>query len=332
MIEYDPYSVSMDGDCELLIQNGTTAYFPPVIEDIQWSLERSGAAGKLSFKVISSNGLKIAEGNPVRFKYKKKNIFYGFIFERKINEEGIMSITAYDQLRYFKNKATYVYSVKTYSWLVKKIAKDFGLKCGTIQDTKYKIPSRIEDNKTLFDICGNASDLTITNRREMYILYDDFGKLALKNISKLKVNIIIDEETGQSYEFTSSIDGETYNEIKLYYDNESTGKRDTYIAKSTANINKWGLLRYYDKLEDGENGKTKVKQLLSYYNAPIKKLSVKKAIGDVRVRAGSLVVLSMRLDRKDYLSYMLVDSVKHKFSENEHWMDLTLIGGEINGS
>lgn len=317
-------------ETELIIQNGKTMYSPAVTEGIEWSTERSGSPGQLTFKVLEDKELKITEGNAVRFKYKGNNVFYGFIFTRKIDQEGVMSVTAYDQLRYLKNKDTYVYANKTLTQVVKRIISDFSLKKGTLENTKYKIPSRVEDNQTLFDIIANAQDLTMMNRGKMYVLFDDFGKIALKNINKMKVNIVIDVETGQKYDYTSSIDSDTYNKIKLYYDNESTGRREVYIAKSTKNINAWGMLQYYEKLEAGENGKVKADTLLNLYNAKKKNLSIKKAIGDPRVRAGSMVIVSMTIDHTKILQYMLVEKCKHEYKDNEHWMDLTLRGGEFS--
>lgn len=313
-----------------MIQNGKTIYSPTVAEGIEWSTERSGSPGQLTFKVLEDKELNITEGNAVRFKYKGNNVFYGFIFTRKIDQEGVMSVTAYDQLRYLKNKDTYVYADKTLTQVVKRIISDFSLKKGTLENTKYKIPSRVEDNQTLFDIIANAQDLTMMNRGKMYVLFDDFGKIALKNINKMKVNIVIDVETGQKYDYTSSIDSDTYNKVKLYYDNESTGKREVYIAKSTKNINAWGMLQYYEKLEAGENGKIKADTLLNLYNAKKKNLSIKKAIGDPRVRAGSMVIVSMTIDHTKILQYMLVEKCKHEYKDNEHWMDLTLRGGEFS--
>lgn len=317
-------------ETELIIQNGKTMYSPAVTEGIEWSTERSGSPGQLTFKVLEDKELNITEGNAVRFKYKGNNVFYGFIFTRKTDQEGVMSVTAYDQLRYLKNKDTYVYADKTLTQVVKRIISDFSLKKGTLENTKYKIPSRVEDNQTLFDIIANAQDLTMMNRGKMYVLFDDFGKIALKNINKMKVNIVIDVETGQKYDYTSSIDSDTYNMIKLYYDNESTGRREVYIAKSTKNINAWGMLQYYEKLEAGENGKVKADTLLNLYNAKKKNLSIKKAIGDPRVRAGSMVIVSMTIDHTKILQYMLVEKCKHEYKDNEHWMDLTLRGGEFS--
>ncbi len=315
-------------DTELIIQNGKTIYSPALQEGVEWSTERHGTPGKLSFKVLDDEQLKITEGNPVRFTYKGKKIFYGFIFTRKISE-GVVTVTAYDQLRYLKNKDSYVYANRTMSWLVKKIASDFSLKKGTIVDTKYKIPSRVEDNKSLFDMIESAQDLTLINTGEMYVLYDDFGKLTLKNLEKMKVQILVDQETCQTCEYSSSIDQDVYNQIKVYYDNKDTGKRELYVAKSGKNVNAWGLLQSYEKLEKGENGKKKAQTLLKMYNMKSKKLSIKKALGDSRVRGGSMVVVSMKIDHTKIFQWMIVEKCKHTFKDGEHWMDLTLRGGDF---
>ena len=154
-------------DSELIIQNGKKYYCPAVLEGIEWSTERIGAPGQLTFKILEDKKLKISEGNAVRFKYKGKKVFYGFIFSRQTDGGGEISVTAYDQLRYLKNKETYVYENKTLTEVVKKIITDFSLREGRLEDTKYKIPSRVEDNQTLFDIIANAQDITMMNKGKM---------------------------------------------------------------------------------------------------------------------------------------------------------------------
>lgn len=314
---------------ELIIQNDSKAYMPVLDEGIEWSTERAGVPGKLTFKVIGDKKLKIEEGNAVSFKWGGKKIFYGFIFTKKRDKEYVWTITAYDQLRYLKNKETYVYENKTADEVVKMVASDFGLQTGTIEKTGYRIPSRVEDGKALFDIIQNALDLTLQYYSYMYVLYDDFGKICLTGIDNMCLNLLIDEETGENYDYSSSIDESTYNQIKLYYDNQTTGQRDIYIAKDSSTINKWGVLQYYDSVQDGEDGQTKANALLKLYNAKTRKLNIKNAIGDVRVRAGSMVVVILDLGDIKVESLMLVETCKHVFKNNEHRMDLKLRGGEF---
>lgn len=314
---------------ELLIQNGSKVFIPVVLDGIEWSTERYGSPGKLTFKVLLDDTLDITEGNAVRFKWNDSNIFYGFIFSKKMEKDRIITVTAYDQLRYLKNKATYVYENKTAGEVIKMIASDFGLQTGTIEDTGYKIASRVEDGKTLFDIIQNALDETLVNLSYMYVMYDDFGKITMKGLDNLRLDLLIDEETGENFDYTSSIDENTYNQIKLYYDNEDSGQREVYVAKDSSNINKWGVLQYYESIEEGEDGKTKADALLKLYNAKTRKLSIKNALGDVRVRAGSMVVVMLDLGDVKVKNLMLVETCKHTFNESEHRMELKLRGGEF---
>ena len=314
---------------ELLIQHGSKVYQPIVTGEIQWQTERKGVQGSLTFKVVKDATLNFTEGDAVRLKVDGQKVFYGFVFQKKRDKQGIITVTAYDQLRYFKNKDTYVYSNKTASEVVQMVAKDFNLQCGTLEDTKFKSESRVEDNQTLFDIVQNALDLTLQSKKEMYVLYDDFGKLTLKNIGNLKVGILIDEDTGENFDYTSSIDGETYNKIKLVYENEETGKREIYIAQDGSHINQWGVLQYFETIDEKTNGKAKADALLSLYNQKTRNLTIKGAFGDIRVRAGTLVAVSLNLGDIIANSFLLVEQAKHTFSESLHTMDLTLRGGEF---
>lgn len=312
---------------ELLIQNGSKVFIPVVIDGIEWTTERYGSPGKLTFKVLLDDALDITEGNAVRFKKDNNNIFYGFIFSKKMDKDKIITVTAYDQLRYLKNKATYVYENMTAGEVIKMVATDFGLQTGYLENTGYKIPSRVEDGKTLFDIIQGALDDTLINQSYMYVMYDDFGKITLKGLDSMRLNLLIDETTGENFDYTSSIDDNTYNQVKLYYDNEKTGQRDVYVVKDSNTINQWGLLQYYESLQEGEDGKTKAEALLKLYNAKTRTLSIKNAIGDVRVRAGSMVVVVLDLGDVKVNNLMLVESCKHSFNENEHMMELKLRGG-----
>jgi hypothetical protein len=229
------------------------------------------------------------------------------------------------------NKDTYIYTNKTASDVIKMIAADFGLQVGTIEQTGFNIPSRVEDNTALVDMINNALDLELTNKKQMFVMYDDFGKITLKNIENMKIGLVIDEETGENFDYTSTIDDQTYNKVKLSYENEETGKRDIYVVQHGGNINSWGVLQYFDTLKEGENGEAKAAALLDLYNAKTRKLKITKAFGDVRVRAGSLVIVKLALGDINVQNYMLVEKCVHTFNESEHWMDLTLRGGEFVG-
>ena len=321
---------------ELLIGNeaGTKAYQPAVIEGIEWSTERKNVPGKLVFKVLKDDVLDFSEGSPVRMRVDGENVFFGFVFKQQRAKDQIITVTAYDQLRYLKNKDTKVYEGKTAAQFIRMIAEDFSLNVGVLEDTEYVIESPVEENTSLFEMIANALDMTLTNTGEMFVLYDDFGKLTLKSLYSMYVGVpgaylMIDEETGENFDYTSSIDDNTYNKIKLTYDNESSGKREIYIAQDSANMNRWGILQYFDTLQKGENGQAKADALLELYNKKTRNLKIKNAIGDNRVRGGSMVVINLNLGDVKLKNWMLVEKCSHTYKEGEHWMDLTLRGGEF---
>ena len=96
-------------------------------------------------------------------------------------------------------------------------------------------------------------------------------------------------------------------------------------------MNRWGVLQYYDTLSKGENGKVKADALLKLYNSRTRNLKITNAIGDTRVRAGSMVVVKLALGDLELKNFMLVERVTHTFRLEEHVMNLTLRGGEFVG-
>lgn len=323
-------------EVELLIGNdtGTKVYQPVVEEGIEWSTERKDAPGKLVFKVVKDDILDFSEGSAVRLRVDGDNVFYGFVFKQQRDRDKLITVTAYDQLRYLKNKDTRIYENMTASDFVKSIADDYSLNPGVFDDTGYVIESRVEENTSLFEMIANALDMTLLNTGRMYVLFDDFGRLTLRSLESMYVGesgayLMVDEETGENYEYTSSIDDSTYNKIKLTYDNEDTGFREVYIAQDSSNINRWGILQYFDTLQEGENGQAKADALLSLYNKKTRSLRITNALGDNRVRAGSMIVVNLDLGDVKLKNFMLVEKCKHTYKESEHWMDLTLRGGEF---
>lgn len=314
---------------ELIIQNGSKIQQCVVEEGVVWETQRRKAPGKLTFTVIKDEALGFQEGNPVVFKYNGNNIFYGFVFKKERTSNDKITVTAYDQLRYLKNKDTYVFTNKSAVQILKTIAADFKLNFGSADDTRYYIPTLTADNKELFEIIQMALDETTANTGEVFVLYDEFGKLILNNIKDMRLNILIDEETGESFNYTTSIDNETYNKIKLVYEDKKNGKREIYIAQDTNNINKWGVLQYFETIQESANGKLKADTLLKQYNKKTRKLDIKNAFGDIRVRGGSSLPVALYLGDITVANYMVVESVKHTFNESSHLMDLQLIGGEF---
>ena len=314
---------------ELLIQHENAIMYPPVVEgvDIEW--ERKGQPGKLTFEVVKTDGLSFQEGDPCRFSVDGSPMFYGFVFEksRKGSNPNVIKVTVYDQLYYLKNKDTYVYANKTATEVIKMIAEDFQLNVGALENTGFVIESRVEDNQTLFDIIQTALDETLKATTQMYVLFDEAGKLTLRNIASMKLGMLIDEDTAGDYDYKSSIASQTYNKIKLLYENTDTGTRELYIAQDGSHINQWGVLQYFEKLDSATNAKSMADALLGLYNTKTRTLRLQDVLGDPRVRAGTLLVVMLGLGDINVSNYLMVEQCKHIFRNEQHLMELKMRGG-----
>ena len=319
------------GEVDVLITNGKKQFFVPVEDGMKIVWERQGTPGTLTFSAKYDKNFKIVEGNSVLVWVDGAKFFYGFIFKHSMSKDGMVSYTAYDQLRYLKNKDNVIYTKKRADQVIRQIAKKFNLQTGTLANTKYVIPKRIDDNTALFDAIQNALDATTMMKGTIYVLYDKVGKLTLTNVSNMKVNeCLVDEETGRDFTYEVTIDDGVYNQIKLMYENKETGKYDIYIAKNSKKINKWGVLQFTDKIDDPDLGKLKSKALLKLYGNKKQTLSISGVIGNKKVRAGSLVPVMLKVHELNVANYMLVEKVTHTFKNREWTMDLIVSGGDFS--
>jgi len=315
---------------QITIFSGNNAYLPLTEEGITWETQRKNSPSVLRFKVLKDSIISFTEGDAVKLSVDGKDIFYGFVFSKSRDKDHLITVTAYDQLRYFTNTDTYRYENKTAASFIKQLAGDFKLNVGTLENTKYVIPKRIESDVSLFDMVQNALDETLVQTNEMYVLYDDCGKLTLKNIENMRLDLLITDETAQNFSYESSIDKQTYNRIKLVKETENDEAAQQYVITSES-ANKWGILQYTKKIENMINLKETAQNLLSLYDKRTRTLSIDNVFGDIRVRAGVSLPIHLNIGDMILNNYMIVESAKHTFKNEEHFMDLSLRGGEFIG-
>lgn len=326
-------SLDADSDLFLLIQGDDKIYKPLVCDSVKVTRERTGAPSKMTFTVVDIDGMNISNGCAAAFRYKNKKIFYGYIFSLERNSEREkVDIVCYDQLRYFKNQDSFVYN-KKYSDLLKYLCDKYKLKTGTIEDTGYKIPTRIEDG-SLFDICADAKLFTYLSNGKNYVLYDDFGEICLRSSENLLLPLLIDKDTTGKWALKESIDSGVYNRIVVKKDNSETGERELYIANDSETQKKWGVLSYTE--EGGENStssalKSKAKSMLKYYNRENKTFRVSNCLGHTDARGGSTMLVSFDFGNGEKIQNpMMIEKVEHTFTAGAHLMDLNLFGGDYS--
>lgn len=310
----------------LQIYSGGKVQEPIILEGITWETTRKGEPSKLNFTCIKDDKLSFSEGAEVNFLYGDNKVFHGFVFEKTRNKDHHISVVAYDQLRYLKNKTTYRWSGIRADQVVKRIAEDFKLKIGTLKNTNFVIPRLDCPNQTLFDTILDALDETVVNTNELYYLYDDYGALTLKNIKDSDIGLIIDKDTAEDFDYKSSIDSNTYNRVVVVEDDEIAGEGVYKHADDYTNQGRWGVLQYFETGYKGANAQNKANTLLKSYNQVFRSLSVKECLGDIKARAGCGVYIDLDLGDQVAKQRMLIEKATHTFDNDHHYMDLELKG------
>ena len=297
-----------------------------VVREIELTTNRMDAPGKLVFSCVEQGPLKIFEGSSVEYVVDGKKLFKGYIFTVERAHDGETSYTAYDQLRYLKASASYVFENMSLSQIIGQIAADFGLKTGKLEDPGYVFPSLIKEDEGCLDIIFDALSETITRTGRIFLFCDDAGELTLTEAKNLVTGTLIgDGSLASDYTYKRDIDSDTYNRIKLVRKNEKSGRTDVYIHEDTETIRKWGLLQYYAEVDENLN-EAQIDEMcgayLSYYNRVLQTLKL-EAIGVPGIRAG--MILPVKFKDIEVLAgsrLLLAEKVTHKWDGEFHTMDI----------
>ncbi len=279
---------------------------------------------KLEFSYINKD-LNIKNGSIIRFSYKDANIFQGYVFKVSRGKGNEISVTAYDQLRYCKAKDTVYTKGKTVSSITEQMCNYFHLQKGDIAKSDYILTTSIQDDKSWLDIIYSAISDTLLNKNKWYVLRDEFGRITLREIGDLNLNLILgDSSLCYDYKHELSIDDEFYNLIKLVIKDEEAKQAEVIVSKDDKSISTYGFLQYYkavDKKYNTSQVKNMADNLLSLYNREAESVSL-ECIGDTGVRAGNsfqAIIKDIDLDQR-----LIVKSVTHNFLPN-HTMSLEVM-------
>lgn len=318
---------------EVIVDNrdGTLWDISSMVNSLTFKTVRVGAASSVELKFLkhsflSPEEVKFEPGNVLRIRMDDVNLFYGYIFIVNEDENESLTVTAYDQLRYLMTSDTYVFTNKTATEIIRKIASDNELQVGELAETRYAIPKMLEDGKKLMDIICTALDHTLVSEKQLYVLYDDFGSITLRHLEAMRLQVVVGEKSLlTSFSSSRSIDNDTYNQVKLVRDNKSTGKREVYMARDSSNIAKWGTLQYYEKADEGKNEaqiEETLQNLMTMKNREQVTLSL-KALGYPGLRAGHTIYVM--IEELGIEGFYVVNECSHSFKGDEHTMSLELV-------
>lgn len=301
-----------------------------VVTEITWTTSILDQPGKLEFSYINDNVNFFNLGSYISYTIDDNEIFCGTVFSIIRSNDDIIKVTCYDAMIYLQYKDTKYFINATGSQIFASICEENQLKYRVINSSSYALASQIFDNKTYYEMIKKYLEDTLINSLEYYIVRANFDTLEYINIANLQTTIFIgDESLLTEYEYKSSIEDETYNKIKLVQENKETAKREVYITQDGLNIAKWGVLQYFEKVDENMTPnqiKERGNQLLKLYNRKTRSLKC-ECLGVNGIREGSGVAVGIKdLENEGLgkLQYTFVSECTHTWSGDNHNMSLVL--------
>lgn len=312
---------------ELLISNKRTGQIwecSNCVTTCSWETNRTDNPGKFTFTLIKAGDINFLEGDIVRFSVDGQLQFYGWVFTKSKDRWGVIDVTCYDRLRYFKANASYAFYDQTAADIIQQIAGDLQVDVGTLATPPYAIPSLVEEDQSCFDIISSAVQQTLLNTGDIYVFYDNGTGVSLQRPEDMISNVVIgDKSLLTDYTYKTDIDEQTYNYVKLARPNETTGRADVFIAEDSNNIGQWGLLQLYQTIDGDVNdaqAQAQATATLSYYNRRMRTLKV-ESLGVPGLRAGQMVLMIVPdLGDISLNQYVLLERVTHTWENDVHTM------------
>ncbi|WP_025853096.1 XkdQ/YqbQ family protein [Paenibacillus ehimensis] len=306
-----------------------------IVSEATYKTTRAGQASSFEMTLIKggfyeSGKFKYDLGDIIRVRLGGHNVFYGYIFSIDSGRDETVKITAYDQIRYLLANDTYHRTNITATALIQEIAKDFKLKVGKLDDTKYQIPKISESNSKLLDIICKALTKTLIDTKKIYVFFDDFGELSLRDAESMTLDIWLgDTSLVYDYKQKRSLD-KTSNYVKISQENKKNKQRTNYILQDSKSVAKWGLLQHYQTVDENVSVpkiNEMLDNLLKLKNREQRTFQL-DALGDIRLRAGCYVLINIQ--ELGVNKRFLVNECTHKFNgSTDHTMSLDLIDIDI---
>ena len=313
---------------ELFIENPGEGIYWYAPSNLTLRTERTCTPATLNGEIPDITGHVPKMGAQVRLKVDGVLMFYGLIFSTTVDLWGVLSFTAYDNLRYLKNTFS-----NYYAWnydpkqVISDIAKSFGFKLGKIADIPKVGQQLMIDNESCFDVISRIVDTACVMTKKILVFYDNFGELTLSYADDMISDVYVgDDSLATEYTLSTDIDNDTYNQIALFRESSSAGGRAFVEAQSRENTNAWGVLRLTESVDEILNNaqmRDRADKMLEMKNRPFKSMNI-SALGVPGLRAGMMITIHFPSldDAVSKRQMVILDAVEHKFEDSTHTMEL----------
>lgn len=302
-----------------------SGWLEPALLDCPRLTRTANAAAVLEASVVKAGDLSFDEGAPVKLLCDGAEVFSGRVFTKSRTRPEIINIRAYDELRYLQNRDCCSFVSATPGNMLRQIAGMLDLPLGDVADCGYRFTAKVYDNRRYLDMLADVLSDVLRAKSKHYFVLAEKGKLCLRDCRAMMVDVVMALPNFCGYSYLTTLDDGYANRVKVIYEDKRKGLRREYPAENRADIKRFGVLQYVSK-NASANRQTKAAadQLLQELNRRGEQLSVRGALGDVRVRGGSMVRVNLNLGDRIVNDWALVKSAVHTFCSGQCLMDLEL--------
>lgn len=304
-------------------------YITPIVKSVNWSGDIKQAYRSLTVEISNTlDGIKqiinIEQGRQLRFIYEDNLLFTGIIFSTNIDNNGQMSITAYDENIYLtKNIDTRIFRKLTATAIIKRICNDFEMLQGDIVETGFIIPKLILRDKTLYDMMITALTETEKHTGRRFILFSKEGKLNLLERKEQTVKWVLENGINiLSANYSQSIE-DLKTQVKVIGGDIEKNPVITTV-KNDSLSEQFGIMQHLESV-NSDMTKSQINQLAKQLLEDLGIISDEAGIeclGIIDVISG--VSVYVRESMTDIIGNYYVSSDNHLFEGDNHTMSIRL--------
>jgi hypothetical protein len=152
----------------LVVKNGAAFDMSGLVSKVKWQGRKGSSARALQVEFVDDggyrherSGIDVEQGHQCIFCWKNEELFRGMFMSQERSRKKTMSVKAYDSGVYLaNNKDTFNYTDKKASEIFADCCARFGIPCGAVADTGYRIPELPKPKTTPWDVIADALGLT----------------------------------------------------------------------------------------------------------------------------------------------------------------------------
>lgn len=303
-------------------------FVPVLLDEIRITSAYECSPSKMKFTVLKDGIINFGLGTKAVLKIDDSIVWVGYVMYKHRTSDVKIECTAYDQMRYLKNQIVKSYTEQfKVEDAIKDILNDLELPVGDFDELEECLEEpQVFDQVEALEVIEDLCDSYLTKQLKNLVFFDDKGELSLKLLDNMRVtNQFFTADELEDWDYTTSIE-DSYNSIIVEMLEDDGETHDRYIkVEDEESINRWGLLRYMDKDNQGaELAESKAKALLKLTNRETRTLKLTGVLGNTQVRGGSLVAVKLNLGDMLLYSWMVVKEVTHTIGQSGYTMDMEL--------